>query len=331
MESLDEFLDQKVTASVIIRYYLYFFPEIIKLLTPVAMLMASLFAIGRLSNQNEVTAMKSGGMSLYRILTPLLLLSVLISFGQLYFNGWIVPRALVKKYDIERQYLGKGKGGTQMQAYNLYFRDNPSRNVIFGFYDGSLKSGNDITIEEYSSELQPRVVRRIDARRIAWDSLRAVWTLNDGFIRTTQTDGNIQVHRLNADTISLTINNKSILELQRAPEEMNLDELHEYIRLLEQGGKDVRMKLIDYYGQYAFPFANFIVVLFGVPFASVRKKSGIAVEIGTAMVVSFVYLVFTKVSQSLGFELSLDPIIIGWSANALFFLIGLLNLARTKT
>ena len=112
---------------------------------------------------------------------------------------------------------------------------------------------------------------------------------------------------------------------------MNLDEIREYISLLERGGKDVRMKRIDYFGQYAFPFANFIVVFFAIPFASVRKKSGIAVEIATAMIVSFAYLVFTKISQSIGFELNLQPVMIAWSANVVFFIIGILNVLRTKT
>ena len=129
----------------------------------------------------------------------------------------------------------------------------------------------------------------------------------------------------------LHISHSEILTLQRTPEELTFTELREYIAVVQQGGKDVRTLLIDYYGQYAFPFANFIVVLFAVPFASVKKKSGIAVEIATAMVISFVYLAFTKISQTVGYSMELNPELVGWSANALFFAAGLLNLARTKT
>ena len=97
LENLDDFMDRNTPAGVIVQYYINFFPEIIKLLTPVAMLLASLFTVGKLANNNEITAMKSGGMSIYRMMIPLVTLSILVSIGQLYFNGWIVPVSNQKK------------------------------------------------------------------------------------------------------------------------------------------------------------------------------------------------------------------------------------------
>ena len=122
-----------------------------------------------------------------------------------------------------------------------------------------------------------------------------------------------------------------IKQLKREPKEMTFDELRNYINLLEQGGKDVRMQLIDYYGKWAFPFANIIVVLFGVPFASVRRKGGIAIQIGAAMVVSFAYMIFTKVSQTMSFAYGFDPVLSGWIANIIFLIAGIITIFRTKT
>lgn len=329
MESLDDFIDKKANISVIARYYLNFFPEIIKLLTPIAMLLASLFSVGRLTNLNEITAMKSGGLSLYRMMFPLLALSLLLSFGQLYFNGWIVPIATQNKFAIEREFLQRSVGGVQSFVSNLNFRDTPLRNVLIGTYDSQTKTGQNWTVEEYTNEVSPRIKRRIDALRVDWDSTRKKWLFTNGFTRDFE-GTTVAVTRFSELPIELAVQHQSITKIQRSTEEMNLDELREYIELVELGGKDVSMKMIDYYGQYAFPFANFIVVLFGVPFASVKKKSGIAVEIATAMVVCFMYLVFTKLSQSIGFELGLDPILVGWSANAVFLVVGVINLLRIQ-
>ncbi len=331
MESLDGFLDHKATAQAIAQYYLYFLPQIIKLIFPIAMLMASLFAIGKHSGANEITAMKTSGMSLYRLMTPIVILSALISFGQLYFNGWVVPRATTKMLAIDRKYLGKGGAVTETQVYNLYFRDTPLRNVVMSSYDEIQRSGAMMTVEDYAQEQQPRVLRRLDARLFRWDSTQSCWLLSQVFERSIDAKGEVSVNWHEQDTVRLLMSHSSIVSLQRTTDEMTLDELREYIAVLERGGKDVRMKRIDYFGQYAFPFADLIVVLFGVPFASIRKKGGIAVEIATAMTVSFVYLVFTKISQSLGFELNLSPISVAWSANALFLLVALANLYRTRT
>ena len=67
MENLDDFLDRRATLGIIAMYYIYFIPEIVKLMIPVAMLLSALFTTGRFSTYNELTALKSSGVSLYRI------------------------------------------------------------------------------------------------------------------------------------------------------------------------------------------------------------------------------------------------------------------------
>jgi lipopolysaccharide export system permease protein len=108
LENLDKFLDKDASFMVIVKYYIYYLPEIIKLLTPVSTLIATLFTIGRLSTLNEITAMKSGGMSLYRLMVPLIIGGMAISFAQVYFNGWIVPAMNEKKRAIEQKYFSSG-------------------------------------------------------------------------------------------------------------------------------------------------------------------------------------------------------------------------------
>jgi lipopolysaccharide export system permease protein len=93
MERLDDFIDHDATILLVARYYLFFVPEIIKLITPVAMLLGSLFVTARLSTQNEITAMKTGGISLYRMMVPYVGVAVVVSALSIYFNGWIVPQA----------------------------------------------------------------------------------------------------------------------------------------------------------------------------------------------------------------------------------------------
>jgi lipopolysaccharide export system permease protein len=131
--------------------------------------------------------------------------------------------------------------------------------------------------------------------------------------------------------VNLNITHVQILQLKKTPDEMNFDEQRQSIAVMQQGGKNVRKQMIEYYGNYAFPFANIIVVLFGVPFASIKKKGGIAIQIGAAMGISFIYLVFTKVSQTIGYSYDINPMLAGWLANILFLLGGIFNLMKTRT
>lgn len=328
LETLDNFLDKNVKWNIIALYYIYYLPEILKILTPVALLVSTLFTIGRLSTQNEITAIKTGGISLYRIMLPLAAFSILLSFGQLYFNGWIVPKSLQNKFKIEEQYLYKRISGGPI--FNLYFRDNPTTNVIIQYYDSETKTGNKTIIETYSTEKSPRLLKRIEARKIIWDSVNSDWILLAGLIRDLSRE-KITMQPFDSLNPHISISHERISQLKRSPEEMNYNELKDYIDILKQGGKDVRQQMIEYYGNFAFPFANFIVVLFGVPFASVRRKGGLAVQIGAALVISFLYLVFTKISQTLGLATEIEPILAGWGANIIFFILGIFTIFKTRT
>lgn len=327
IEQLGDFLDANATVKTIALYYLNTLPFIVKMLAPVSMLLASLFAIGQMSNRNEITAMKAGGMSIWRLLVPLLALSCFFSIGQLYFNGWIVPSSNTRKLNIERKYLNKGAVSPTLM--NLFFRDSPLRNVTFGNYDSETKTGNIISIQEFSSETAPRLTERFDAQSATWSDSLQRWYLRDVRHRVFR-DSSVIYRKLEGKWVDFQVRHDQLIKLQKSTDEMNFEELREYIAIQERGGKDTRASMIDYFGQYAFPFSNIIVVLFGVPFASVRKKGGIAIEITAALVVSFVYLAFTKISQSLGLELPLSPALIGWSANILFTLLGIVNLIRLR-
>lgn len=326
MENLDDFIDKKVPNPIIVKYYLSFFPEILKILTPVSVLIATLFTIGRLSTNNEITAMKSGGLSLYRLMLPMVTFAIILSFAQLYFNGWIVPIANQTKLEIERVYLKKAKaqGGT---LFNLFFRDTPTKHVMMQYYHATEQSGYQVAVEEYTDEFSPRLRSRIEATRIVWND--GSWQLQSGIIRTFS-QNSVFVKNFDTLNIKLNIKHEQLIKLQMLPDEMTFDEKRDYINVLKMGGKDIRKNLIDYYGGYAFPFANLIVMLFGVPFASVKKRGGLAIQITAAMVVAFTYLVFTEISKTVGYSLDLNPMFVGWSANIIFFLASIVVIIKTQ-
>ena len=102
METLDDFIDGNADIFLVLKYYFYFMPEIIKLMIPVSMLLSALFTTGKYSAMNELTAMKASGLSLYRYMAPLLIISFMVSIVSIYFNGWVVPYTNKQKYALAR-------------------------------------------------------------------------------------------------------------------------------------------------------------------------------------------------------------------------------------
>ena len=111
---------------------------------------------------------------------------------------------------------------------------------------------------------------------------------------------------------------------------MNLDELDELIQSQERTGNDPTATLIEYHSRYAFAFTSLIVVLFGLPISANKRKGGLAVQVGISILVTFIYLVFIKISQAFGKNGALDPLLTAWFANIFFMAAAIISLIKVR-
>jgi lipopolysaccharide export system permease protein len=316
MEKLDDFIDHQATPAIIAEYYFYFIPEIIKLITPVAVLLASLFVTARMSAQNELTAVKSSGVSLYRVMAPYIGVALLVSVASIYFNGWIVPLANQTKFKIEREYLKKdvisGSGA------NVYFQDGPTRIVSLGYYDERRQTASRVSIQDFSSEDLTVMKGRVDAASISWDSTSQQWILKNGKRRVFESGRESIEAFLEQPAGKLNFRPDDLRKKQEKPDEMDYYTLREFIENQRRAGQDVARWLVAFYSKVSFPFASVIVVLFGVPFSSAKRRGGVGVQLGISLLICFIYLIVMKVSQVFGYNGDVDPLLTAWAANILF-------------
>ena len=328
MENMDDFIDRHMGLGLLLKYYLYFTPEMVMLMMPIALLLSSLFTTGRLSNQNELVAIRMSGMSLYRIMAPFLVLSFIISVASIYFNGWVVPRTNKEKLDIGREYLGKNL--LSQTSSNLHFQDGPARLVTIGFFDERRNSAARISVQDFSDRNLVDPVRRYDAQEMLWDSTRSAWTLSKGIEREFH-GVRESVRPFSSLTLKLpAVTPERIAKMQLKPDEMLYGDLRRFVDEQERSGNNVARWLVDLYSKISFPFANFIVVLFGVPFSSVKRRGGLAVEFGISVLISFVYLAFMKASQVFGYSGALDPLVTAWLANGIFLVAGIAIMLKVQ-
>lgn len=316
MEKLDDFIDKQAGTQTILMYYVYFVPEIIKLIMPVAMLLASLFVTARLSTQNELTAFKSSGMSLYRLMIPYVAVALVVSLISIWFTGWIVPLANQKKFTIERVYLHKDV--VNASGANIYIQDSRTRILSIGYFDDNRNVASRISIQDFNPSDPTRMVERVDAVSMIWDSTTHGWVLNTGTRRWF--DGATErMEQFVAQSPGLLhFNPDDLRKKQEKPDEMDYYTLKQFISNQEAAGQDVARWLVDFYSKISFPFASVIVVLFGVPFASQKRRGGVGVQLGISLLICFIYLIFMKVSQVFGYNGDINPLLTAWSANLLF-------------
>ncbi len=328
MENLDDFIDNHASVQIIITYYFYFLPEITKLIIPVAMLMSALFTTGRLSTYNELTAMKSSGLSLYRLMIPLLAFAFFVSVVSVYFNGWVVPSANKKKFAISRVYFKKGI--QHISTANLYIQDSPTRIISLGQFSENADAATQVSIQEFDPADPTVLVQRYDAQEIRWDGAHNYWVIYSGTHRIFTAGKEHMISFAALPLMGLNFTPGEIKKKQQLPDEMDYSSLKQFIGNQKRAGQDTSRWEVDYYGKIAFPFASFIVVLFGVPFSSVKRRGGLGVEFGIAVAICFFYMIFLKVSQAFGYNGDLNPILTAWLANIIFFVLGIYNVIRVQ-
>ena len=327
MENLDDFIDQKAGIEVVLHYYFVFSPEIIKLITPIAVLFSALFTAGKAASLSELTAIKSSGISMYRFMLPFLVAAFFISMFSIYFTGYLVPMANKTKVNIERTYLNRGYS---FAGSNLFFQDSKDRIVSISFFDDSRNQANRVSIQDFADNDPTKMVMRIDAANMVYDTLNNDWVAHNG-VKRIFTDKTETANYFRTMTLSnLNFTNKDLISKQQKPEEMNLTELKKLINAKIQAGNDPTSAMIEYYSRYSFPMASLIVVLFGLPFSANQRKGGVAVQVGISILFTFIYLVSMKISEAFGKNGALNPFLTAWVANFIFLAAALINLPRMK-
>ena len=132
------------------------------------------------------------------------------------------------------------------------------------------------------------------------------------------------------EVTNLNFSPADLLQKQTRPSEMNLTELDELVKSQQNAGNDPTSTLIEFHSRIAFAMTSIIVVLFGLPISANKRKGGIASQVGLNILVTFLYLVFMKVSQAFGKNGALNPVITAWLANFLFIAAAAVNLWRAK-
>lgn len=326
MENLDDFIDQDVPALKILHYYFVFAPEMIKLMTPVAVLFSALFTAGKAASLSELTAIKASGVSLYRFMTPFIITTFFITLLSIYFGGFVVPSANKIKINIEQVYLKKNLSFT---GSNIYFQDTRTRIVSISYFDDNLDQANRISIQEFDPNELTRMISRTDAARLNYDSTNNIWIAHNGVERKflSKQEAN---YFSSLEITDLNFSPDDLLKKQQKTAEMNLSELQELIDAQRKAGNDPTPTLIEFHSRFAFAVTPLIVVLFGLPISANKRKGGLAAQVGINILVTFIYLVFMKISQAFGKNGALDPLLTAWLANLIFLVGAVYNVWRSR-
>ena len=331
IENLDRFMDNNVPKKIVMEYYIYTIPYFLSIGLPMSVLISTVLSLGYLVKRNEWTAMKASGISIYRVAMPLIFLGLIISGFSFFLDNKLVSYGNEKRFDIDRDYVKrKSRHKIKNTLKNIVFQKNLKTHISLTKYSVQKENGYDLTLVDLGNEL---ITKRIDAKKINWNSRKKKWLISNYSIRKFDQNGKEkEIYIGEQDTlIDLSFLPRDIYQQARKPDELDFFALTDMIQKLKKNGVETLKWEVTRYLKISFAFTNLIVVICGIPLVVIRERGELSFGAGASIFVIFGYYAFIKFGQSLGFKGLLSPIMSAWIGNLVFFLIGIVLFWKSRT
>lgn len=326
-EKVDDFLEHQAAAALYFSYFACKTPLIVSQVLPLAVLMGIFLTLGSFTKSNELTAMRAGGIGLFRIITPLLIAAALLTVCNFVLNEYLIPVSTQKANHILRTEV-KGKATTMSKRDNVWFRDGDSLYHI----DLAIPEAQQLRgLSSYQFNETSRLVARIDAEDARFQDQQ--WLATTATRRTFSA----QTSQLLAEEI---VSNYP-LALSKLPEdfghssgqhqELNFAQLRHLSRKLHQEGFDVTRYRVDMHARLAAPCACIIMAFVAIPFALQKNRNvNLALGISISVLIGVSFFIVQSTLLALGYSAILPAVVAAWSANLIFLFLATFLILSTR-
>ena len=315
-----------------IQVFLWNLPEEVVLVIPMALLLGTLLAMQRLSGESEVTAMKAGGISLVRMVAPLLAAGVIMSFVTFILQEIVVPYASERITTIESTAITHTSAFSSDLTVSAPLPGGGRQVTIATSYEPHTQALQHVTLVQYDRLNQPTQVVFADRA----DFTANKWALDNVSLYRFNPDGTILTEpHLARQQVELGENPADIVKRlsQNDPESMSRKRIADIVKSGQLTPMELRRYVTTYQEKLSRPFACFVFTLLAVPFGIRVARSGGSASLGfgLAVLIVFVYYIVMTVFSYLGQAvLTLAPVA-AWMPNVIFTAIGAMRLRRAAS
>ncbi|MFH1771853.1 MAG: LptF/LptG family permease [Candidatus Omnitrophota bacterium] len=330
--SLSDMLETKPPIGVLGGYYLSMLPLIFLRVSPLSLLISTLYTIGELNRNNEIISMRAVGMSISRVAFPIIFTALAISFISFYIQEQILMRSQKKVEDIKMRYIKKDFSGAQIEK-NFAFLSGDMI-VVVREYSLKDKAMDNVIIFKRGTEgnFEKKIIcKSIVYRNDQWVALNAIeYFLDDkGSIIGPKT-----IHH-KEKTVPLTENPRELIYKKSIYAQFtSLKNLRQEIKRLKKvkAFNVMRNLKIDFYQKIAEPFTHLFLIIGVLPFALEIKKRKVALSaLGVGLMFGFTYyLAINPFSIALGKSGVLLPALSAWAAPLFFLTVGISGMFLVK-
>lgn len=313
-EKMDDFLKwQAPVEKIIINYYVNFVLFYASFLSPFLIFVSVILFTAKMSNNTEIVAMLSGGISYNRFLYPYFIGALFLAVITFVFNGYIIPPATKIKYDFEMTYEEKKNRGVARDIHMQLDEDT------FAYVE-SFNTDNSIGYKFSLERFRGQDLRyKLMADRILWDTTRNKWLIEDYSIRYIDSLREKMIRGEKIDT-TLAFSPKDFdIKDDELTTTLTMDQLEDNIRKEKMRGTgNLEVFQYEYHRRFASPFTVFILVLIGVSLSSRKTRGGVGASLGLGIGLSFLYVLFMQFASVFSIQGNMPPVIAAWLPNVIF-------------
>jgi len=318
-EKTDDFSKANLTFVKILRdYYFGFIPRIDALLFPLFVFISVIFFTSKMAGRSEVIAILSSGVAFRRFLMPFLGGALIL--GGFLWIGYrhVVPRANKTWGDFHKAYLDNNEVPLQNNSsykQNTYFRLDKDSYIGIKGYDTISKTGNGFFLQQFKNN---KLVYNLRASNFNWDTAHNKWKLFNVTERTFH-DINETVVRTQEKTASYNFRPIDLRKDDYLKDQMTTPDLNDFIeREKLRGSEMLSTLLVERYNRDAIPASVIILTVIGVSLASRKVRGGSGAHIALGVVLSMVYILFSRFSVVFATKGNFTPWLASWTPNILF-------------
>jgi lipopolysaccharide export system permease protein len=325
--SIWRYFAHDVTLLEIARIALLYLPRCISYSLPVAFLFAIANTLGGFYAGNELFAIFGSGVSLYRLVTPFLVLGVALSAAGFFFEDEIVIPSYRQKTEA---YARAVKLVTSLSQSNVTVT-SPDQRVVYqaDYYNDAQKRLTGLTVVVRGPDMA--LERRVDAVSADWTGTR--WSLRDCRVFTWDPAAKLLSEEKAAEWQSPEVAEPpdTFKKLARSVEEMDSVESRRYVAAIRRAGLPYRAALTSHYRKFSFACTPLIVALIASSLGSTFRKNVLLMSLLSALVISVGFYVMQMVASILSKNGYIPPLAGAWTPFTLFLVLGFMLFRSART
>ena len=319
-DNISTFIDEHFGFVLAVKYYATQVPEVFIILLPVALLLALLFSLGRMSRANEIVSMLTAGVSIPRVLAPLIGMGLLTVGASLALNYSLAPHAEIAK----KSFIANARSH-QYSVQGQIFRN---RTDLRTWFIQSFRPGHDVfnNVQVLQQDSNDNIVENYLSPRVTYHPETKTWELENVKVVKYDPAGNVVDEKF-YDTFTVDNWNETPFRLGSAnvrAEYLSFPELWEYLHF----NSDFPITLLAPFRTHlhyrlALPWTCLVVVCIAAPLGIGYSRRGVLASVASAVVLVFSMNFLTHLFLALGEGDRISPIIAAWTPNLIFTFIGL--------